>query len=152
MFEKLSQALRGNQNAAGPHKKRVQAAVSKVVTKIKGAPPPSKIGKAIKTIGGSVRDGAVLGGAIGATYGKKISNGVAKSMGMKAVENIGLKTAGRYAMRGAVGGLITAPLAIGAEAYLAKVERDKTIAGKIGNARRKTKDVIRKVAAKVKDR
>jgi hypothetical protein len=137
MYSKISDALRGNQNAAGP---RVKRAIGAVVKPLKNA---------VKTGLTTARDSAVIGGVAGATYGKALSNNLAKSMGMAPAKNVALKTAGRYALKGVKGSLPLAALAIGAEQYLSYKE-SKTLKGRLATAKGKVKDKVAAIKEKVK--
>ena len=135
MFSKISEALRGNKNAAGPRVKKVGTALKSAITPLK---------RAVKTAGSTVRDNALIGGAVGATYGKALSNNLARSMGMAPARNIALKTAGRYALRAAKGYLPLTALAVGADYYLAQKEA-KTVRGRLATAKGKIKAKVKQL-------
>ena len=152
MFEKLSQSLRGNQNAAGPHKKRLNAAISNLSSKIKGPSLLTKTKKTVKNFGNNLASGLALDAGIGATYGAAVSKGVANSLGMKA-KGSALKTAGQYAMKGAKFSVpMTVALTAGS-AYLDKRAEAKTIKGRAKTAIKsikKTGNAVADAVAKAK--
>lgn len=88
-----SQALMGNQNAAGKHIRRVGAAIKSKLAPVK----PSNLRKGVGTTAGWVRDSAVLGAAGGAYTSHKL----AKALGMKTAKSAMTKVAVRGALTGA---------------------------------------------------
>ncbi len=135
---KLSNSLRGNQNAAGPHKKTGPAA------------KPSNLKKGIKTTAGWVRDSAVLGAGAGAL----MSHQLAKGLGMKTAKSSLTKVAVRGALTGARAagpvGLAIGAGVTAAGAYKDYKDKQRSVKGRAIAARNKIVAVAKKAVKAVK--
>jgi hypothetical protein len=142
---KRAQAMMGNRNAAGPRLKKAGAAILK----------PLKTG--VKTTAGWIRDGAIVGGAVGATYGAHASNKLASALGMKSAKHVVAKQALGYALKGAKTNIPTALLAgagmAGYDAYTANEKAKRSIKGRLSALDKKVSNskLVKAAKARVKN-
>lgn len=142
----LSNALKGNKNAAGPHLKRAGAAIKAKAIKILG---PVKKASGARVLAGSLAAGATVDSAIGAFKGSRAIRAGSKALGVPASRGVASRLivgAARTGVRtgaplnAAIGGAVLAADQIGK-----RNARKKSALGRIESAASKAKSLAKTV-------